>query len=592
MPPAIGAPPPPAVTPPRHAAFADPFDDGQRDRRWGLIADHAAVIEGRGTLAITPAAVRGAAGGYRTDYGQGWDLRGRAAQVAVCTAPAAPGAEIVLRVESSAGTVGDRYDFIIRGAARLIMRQVSGGVASDRSIPYEATIHRFLRLRHDRDDDTIVWETSPDGENWTTRRQILRAIVVVASLIALRVENELGLLHDTTGIFAGFNTVRTPPSGRYTFGTLLSDPSHAADLVGKGVRRVHLELGWNLYEPQAGRFSAAYSAELRARIGRWRELGLRITLGPGLQYPPDWALALPGARYIDQNGRRASELNLVFAQAVRERAAAYLARIHRDLDLNTFDAIRIGAGGNIELLYPDSRGQNRYWAYDVGAQGGAGRVASVAPCPFPGWQPGQGTITMAQADEWYAWYLDALADAARWQAEQCRTLGYAGRVEVLMPGVGTRPGQLEREIAARFAGSAERYTTPRGAAWHLLIARLHDLPGLVIYCSSAADGSGDDDVTSADDRLVPLDDPRTERWSAARWLSYNADRYGLRKSGENPGRSDTNAYGRVMLDRALAQMVAGEWEGFYWAHETELYDPASGITAADYAAAIARYSGR
>jgi len=75
-------------------------------------------------------------------------------------------------------------------------------------------------------------------------------------------------------------------------------------------------------------------------------------------------------------------------------------------------------------------------------------------------------------------------------------------------------------------------------------------------------------------------------------LGYNADRYGLRKCGENPGRIDSKDYGLAMLDSALAQMVAGEWEGFYWAHETELYDPTSGITAADYAAAIARYSGR
>jgi hypothetical protein len=584
---------PSSITAPiRYAAFADPFDDQQRDQRWRLIAHQTAVIEGRGLLSITPAAVRGAGGGYQTGREGGWDLRGGAAMVAIRTAPAARGAEIMLRVGSLAGADGDRYDFIVRGAARLIMRQVIGGISSDRAIAYEADAHRFLRLRHDATSDTIAWETSPDGEVWTTRRNILRTIVVLASLIALRVENELGLLRDTTGTFSGFNTVRTPPRGRYTFGTLLSDPRRAADLREKGVRRVHLELGWNLYEPEPGRFSARYVAELRARIRHWREFGLRVTLGPGLQYPPGWALALPGARYVDQNGRRANELNLVFAWAVRERAGAYLARIHRDLDLNTFDAIRIGAGGNIELLYPDGRGQNRYWAYDTGAQGGAGRAASVAPCPFPGWQPGQSTITTAQAGQWYDWYLDALADAARWQAQQCRALGYAGRVELLMPGVGTHPRQLEEEIASHFAGSAERDTTPRGAAWHLLIARLHDLPGLVIYCSSTADGSGDNDVTSADDRLVPLDDARIERWSAARWLSYNADRYGLAKSGENPGRTDSNAYGRPMLDHALAQMVAGDWEGFYWAHEAELYAPDSGISAADYAAAIARYTGR
>lgn len=581
-----------AVTPIRYAAFADPFDDEQRDRRWGLHAHHAAVIEGRGALAITPAAIHGASGGYQTARAGGWDLRGRVVMVAVARAPAARGAEIGLHVESLTGAVGDRYDFVIQSATRLIMRQVVDGSASEHACAYDPTDHRLLRLRHDRDTDTISWETSPDGQIWTTRRNLLRVVVVLASLIVLRVGNALGLAGDTTGTFSGFNTARTPPRGRYTFGTLLSDPRRAPDLYAKGVRRVHLELGWDLYEPQPGRYSATYAAAVRAKIRRWREFGLRVTLGPGLQYPPDWALALPGGRYVDQTGQQADELNLVFARAVRERAAEYLARIHRDLDLNTFDAIRIGAGGNIELLYPDSRGQNRYWAYDTGAQGGAGRATSVAPCPFPGWHPGQATITTAQTRQWYDWYLDALADAARWQAEQGRALGYAGRVELLMPGVGTRPGQLAAEVAARFAGSAERHTTARGAAWHLLVERLHDLPGLVVYCSSVADSSGGDDVATAADRVVQRDDARIERWSAARWLGYNADRYGLRKCGENPGRIDSKDYGLAMLDSALAQMVAGEWEGFYWAHETELYDPTSGITAADYAAAIARYSGR
>ena len=572
------------------AAFSDPFDDACRDPRWRIVARHAAVLEGRGGLRITPAAVPGAYGGYATAEDRGWDLRGQAVMVGVVTAPAAPGTEMQLRVESSIGAEHERYEFTIRSACRLLMRHIVGQVTSEDELPYHASEHRYLRLHFDHQRETITWETSPDGEIWTTRRQLLRAIIVGGALIALRVANESGLVRDTTGTFSGFNTIRTPPRGRYTFGTLLSDPRHADDLYEKGIRQVHLELGWNLYEPQPGHYAFTYVEHIRSEIATWRAGGMRITLGIGLQYAPGWALALPGGRYIDQTGRRANELNLVFSQAVRERAAAYIARIDRDLDLNIFDAIRIGAGGNIELLYPDGGGQNRYWAFDSAAQGGAGRATTLATCPFPGWQPGQRSIGTEQVRLWYDWYLDALADAARWQMDHCRSLGYAGRVELLMPGLGTRPAQLEQEIATYLAGTVERYTTSRGAVWHALVARLHTQPGLVLYCSSAADGSGGDDVTMPDDRSVPLDDPRLEGWSAARWLTYNADRYGLRMNGENPGRTDTNLYGTTMLARALAQMVAGDWEGFYWAHEAELYAPASGISAADYASAIRRYT--
>lgn len=590
MSPALSSSPRSGTAPASHAAFADAFADGQRDSRWDLSANHAAVIETPGLLTITPCPVTGAYGAYRTNRSDGWDLTGRAVMVRVVTTPAAPGAELALRVASLHDEERQRYDFIVRSATLLVMRQVVGGSVSDTILDYDATAHRFLRLRHDRTTDTINWETSPDGEVWTTRRNLLRAFAVVAALIALRVGNELGLVRDTTGTFSGFNTTRTPPRRRYIIGTLLSDPVHAADLYAQGVRRVHLELGWDRYEPRPGDYAVPYAALVRDKLRRWREFGLRVTLGPGLQYPPGWALNLPNGRYIDQTGRASGEINLVFSQAVRARVAAYFARIHADLDLNTFDAIRVGAGGNIELLYPDSDGQNRYWAYDAGAQGGAGRANSVARCPFPGWKPGDTTLTTIQAGWWYDWYLDALADAARWQAARCRALGYAGSVEVLMPGLGTRPDQLAGEIAARFAGTAEQYTTSRGATWHLLTDRLHALPGLVVYCSSVADGSGNNDTASPTDRTVALNDPQINDWSAARWLGYNADRYGLRLSGENPGRTDSNHYGLAMLYQALAQMINGRWESLYWAHEADLYDPTSGITADDLGEAIARYS--
>ena len=383
---------------------------------------------------------------------------------------------------------------------------------------------------------------------------------------------------------------RKKSGSKYRFGTLLSDTAHAADIYAKGVRVVHLELGWDAYEPTQGAFSTSYAATALGKVNTWRAAGLRVTLGPGLQYPPSWALLLTNGKFQDQAGATVNQLNLVFSQAIRARVATYLARIHSDMGLNNFDAIRLGSGGNTELLYPDSSGTNKYYAYDTGAQTGTGLATGLAVCPFPGWVPGSTSITVAQVNTWYSWYLDCLASAARYQIAQCAALGYAGDYQVLMPGLGVRPNQVTAATAARLDGTVEVYTTPRGAAWHLLTDRLYDLKP-ILYNSSLADNSGTptNNITVAADRAVALTDSTIEQWSAMRWVTYCADRYNLRKSGENPGLGDTTGYGTAMLDAAVAQLVAGNWQGMYWAHEADLYSGTSGITAAQYGAKLVQY---
>ena len=385
--------------------------------------------------------------------------------------------------------------------------------------------------------------------------------------------------------------LRRKSSGtKYRFGTLLSDAAHAADLYARGVRVVHLELGWDAYEPTQGAFSTGYAATALSKVNTWRAAGLRVTLGPGLQYPPGWALLLTNGKFQDQAGATVNQLNLVFSAAVRTRVATYFARLASDLGLNNFDAIRVGSGGNTELLYPDSSGANKYYAYDTGAQTGTGLATGLAVCPSPGWVPGSTSLTVPQVQTWYSWYLDCLASAARYQIAQCAALGYGGDYQVLMPGLGTRPNNVTNAVNARLDGSVDVYTTPRGACWHLLTDRLYDL-NPVIYNSSLADNSGipTNNLTVAADRTTVITDGAIDNWSAMRWVTYCADRYNLRKNGENPGFGDTTGYGTGMLDAAVAQMVAGNWQGMYWAHEANLYDGTSGITAAQYGAKLAQY---
>jgi hypothetical protein len=101
-----------------------------------------------------------------------------------------------------------------------------------------------------------------------------------------------------------------------------------------------------------------------------------------------------------------------------------------------------------------------------------------------------------------------------------------------------------------------------------------------------ADGSGWNDVCQSGDSGVALTSSSIGLWSAARWVSYLADRYGLAKNGENPGASDTNSYGTAMLDSAAAQMRACGFQGLMWAHDINLYSSTSGISLADYSRVI------
>ena len=66
-------------------------------------------------------------------------------------------------------------------------------------------------------------------------------------------------------------------------------------------------------------------------------------------------------------------------------------------------------------------------------------------------------------------------------------------------------------------------------------------PHLVANITSVADGSQGNVGCTAADRTEALDGPNTVWWSSARWISRIADEYGIRKVGENPGYTASNA---------------------------------------------------
>jgi len=398
----------------------------------------------------------------------------------------------------------------------------------------------------------------------------------------------------TTTTTSTGGTTTTAPS--FVFGTLNTAATNASAEAAAGVNSAEVEVGWDLYEPQDGVFDSNYAAAVKQKVQAFKAVGDKVILGLDLHYPPSWVFSYPNSKLIDQYGGTADEVNLVFNQTLRNKAAALINRINQDVGLNNFYAIRITSGGDAEAMYPpedaDGAHANAYWAYDANAQGGANLPPTIPVNPFPGWKPGQKTyagqpFTTSNVQQWYSWYLKALVDEANSQIQTYKSLGYGGYFYVLTPGLGSRPDEYQTAIANYLNGTGDANATMgRGAAWDKWYAALPDRTNVIAYVSSLADWSGSpaNNVCQPADSSVGITDPQIDSWSAARWISYLAGRYNMPKTGENPGGGTD--YGFTMMQVAAQQMQSCGMQGMYWAHDADLYSPGT-VTLQDYATVIA-----
>ncbi|MBN9102586.1 MAG: beta-galactosidase [Pseudonocardia sp.] len=364
------------------------------------------------------------------------------------------------------------------------------------------------------------------------------------------------------------------PAGEPVFGTLVTEPDHVEDEVRAGVTGTMVELSWAQAEPAPGRFDEDYLGSVRTEVDTLRAAGRPVSLGLGLHATPDWVLALPDARFVNQDGAVSAEANLVFAQDARVAAEGYLSEVARQLDLAGVAAVRLTSGGSPEVLYPGGG----YWAFDRHAQTGAGLPPSMPPNPLPGWRPGTPGPDPGRVRAWADWYVGALADVVGWQLDTLGRLGFRGSYEVVTPGVGVQPGDYDRAVREGLPSGL----LGSGAAWQVLYAALPRRSDLLAYVSSVADGSGGDDGCRADD-VAALDgapDGTTTAWSATRWIAAVARRNGFGVAGENPGWHQSDALDALYVDTSGTGMMAAAVRqarscglvAFYWAHDAQLWD--------------------
>ncbi|WP_165069788.1 hypothetical protein [Marisediminicola senii] len=306
----------------------------------------------------------------------------------------------------------------------------------------------------------------------------------------------------------------------------------AASYAAVGVDVVTLELGWDEYQPSQSRTSSSYVAQRVAEAEAYADAGLEVVLDLGLQYPPSWARGLPGeTRFVNQHGDQwrggtgTDPVDGVWNPAVRAAQGAYVAQVARDFT-GVVDRVRVGGLLSGEIRLPPANAAGRtdsLWAFGAGA---------LAASPNPTWRPGTGTTE--QAAEWLEFYLSSVSDYAVWLTQTVNAAFPAAPIDVLLPGWGIRPGDIDRMTEARLSTNAIVTTgddLAGGIDWPRQVRALDglglDLTAVSTWVDAPSYGTGPRD-------LAPVE-----------YLATITRPMGMPLSGENTGGGGPAALARV-----------------------------------------------
>ena len=369
----------------------------------------------------------------------------------------------------------------------------------------------------------------------------------------------------------GSASLEAEPAPGLWLGTLQSEVKNVERARAAGTQLVCVEVCWSQYEPREGATDEHYVAAVKAKLSAFRQAGMGIVLDLGVQYPPAWVREAPDARYVNQYGAAyvghepgSNGTNAVFSAAARQRQARYVKQLAKDLGTQ-WVAVRLGGGFYGELCYPLHKYQgqtNCYWAFDELAQGKKeGLAKGLEKCPVPGWKPGEPSPAHENAAKFAEWYLQCLQNYHDWQITTARDAGFAGKLAMLYPSWGIRPGQLAAAVTADLGGTtpAEKNgEVQRGYDFARFVAGIHD-QNVIVYSTWL-----DSDPKFGDDQAKDQ-----TAWSPAHYLAELAHQHQppLEAWGENTGNGDVAAI-KLCFQRARKF----ELHGLFWAFEKDLLE--------------------
>jgi hypothetical protein len=383
------------------------------------------------------------------------------------------------------------------------------------------------------------------------------------------------------GTQGGGGSGRDTARGGPWFGVLrVSTGAQADRLSGTGLDRAVVSLDWSRYEPAPGRTDTAYVAGIRALIARLKAKGVGVVLDPGLHHPPPWVFGLPGGtRFRDQYGVSwigsaadgTAVADAVFDPQVRAAEAGYLRRVASDLGGGGFAAVRVGGLLSGELRYPpadDGAGhRDSIWFFGASAR---------ASAPVPSWRPGDGDRagTVRSLDA----YLGALTGYERWLLRATADDFPGGRLQVLLPGWGLRPGQVGQAVDDDLDGAspAEREgMLSSGLDW------AEQVPALA--------GAGSRAMAYTTWLDAPSGGTTPQLVSPVQYLASLAARAGIPVAGENTRLKGAGGQAATTLRTCLSRVRALRLAGMMWMSEPDLLAGRGGLTLSRYAGAVAAY---
>jgi hypothetical protein len=352
----------------------------------------------------------------------------------------------------------------------------------------------------------------------------------------------------------------------FLFGLIGNDGTRLQEERAAGIGAKIVRLSWRDYFPQEGQKNAAYVQAKKAEIAKLREAGFQVILGLNYHDVPVWMHTnYPNSHYVNQFGERyvptgARDLgtaNLVFNPEMRRLADAYVKQVFADLG-TSFYAVRVGGGRLGELTYPPAsyNGRtNNYWVFDKNA---------AAKNPVPGWKPGNSSPN-GQARTFINWHLDSLVSFQNWLIRMVRRDGYAGRIMVLYPSWGLRPGHIDQAVSGRLSGTTspeQNGELQRGFDFARQVAAISDSKAIV--------------TTTWIDAPAEWASPTNP--TPVAYLSSLAKKHDrvLVTYGENTG-----AGSRTKMEFSVSQMRRNGLTGMGWFNEAELFS-GNYATLADY----------
>ncbi len=266
--------PTPSPTPVPGGAFVDDFNDNAIDPgKWVYSTIQGAiytgpyawdatvpVLERNQRLEISPRT--NVTGDHYNGYvfANAWNMTNMRASVEILqTASGSSDTNLAVCLDSR------NFYMISVESGQLRFEQIVNGVRTTVSVAFSAAQNRFWRIRHDASSDSIVFETSSDGQTWTQRRSVPRQIAIYS----MRAEISAGTWEavGSTGmaIFDNFRLESNNPQAALVSPSLVANAEQTAWSLGAQQNPsqaniqglvTNIELAYTTFVGEYNRFSA------------------------------------------------------------------------------------------------------------------------------------------------------------------------------------------------------------------------------------------------------------------------------------------------------------------------------------------------